>query len=338
MEKISNQNIEHESRNKEFDNFKNSALFASAVLASVPQAAEAWDYEKAPTQHIIEETLASLNLPPIEELRDAGSHVSFYIPPAEGQPTLIHIRQAHRLPGKEITPEQVLNVGTIQKEIYETIKSIAAGQPFAQYYPEGYSDEMLKNNYLKKQKATQKDFMGTLAHELIKHEGDTFSLEETIEDTAANYRVQNNGQSLSRISYGKLSALGKITLNERGISELPSKFSKLVSGDPKNFLFFYGGGLEQSYINGFITDVRGCENHDLFKKEITIEHTLEINAARERIVGNCFMEQINTTDQPYAVTVYGGMHNFEQEIDTGVGYLVLTPNSYKIEEYYNSID
>ena len=92
--------------------------------------------------------------------------------------------------------------------------------------------------------------------------------------------------------------------------------------------------------------MKGCEDVQLmasitYGNDLSDEEILRINSERETYAVSCMVDGLQGSADPYAVFVVGGAHNLSQEIEKvaeGVGYIVITPDSYPKEDMHYSLD
>ena len=326
----STQKSKESSEKPQLVSFRNAAFLASTLFALSPEGAKAWDTVDLIPPAQIEKIFDEINLPNPAELTNVEVT---YVKPSENGKYVVHIRQQHRMTDTEYLPYELSATADVQGEIYETIKAIEKEQMGTTYLPEGYSEAFI-SELLIPEAQTIKEFKQMLAT----HLDEVISGEMSITDLVKVYgkeHTRKTGTTFSRVMYGELMATGWYLLDnikeQKGITvdaAVLGNLNALIGDDPEAYLNFYQGGLVRAYNAGFISDVVGCENHNLFKQGMTYAEVLAINPEREKIVANCFQDQLQKSASLYVVTVYGGAHNFTQEIDDKTGYIVLTPNSY----------
>lgn len=320
--------------------FRDGAFFASALLAVSPEGAKAWDSTDLIPQAQIEKIFDEIKLPSPTELKDV---TVTYVRPSQNGKYVVQIRQEHRRTDKVYAPGDLAHTAAIQSEIYETIKTIEDRQMGTTYLPEGYSDTFI-TQLLIPDAQNIKAFKQIVATHIEALAAGEVSITDLVKEFGKEH-TRKTGTTFSRMTYGDFVAAGWHLLdtasNRNGIvvdDDTLGALKSLVGEDPEVYLNFYQGGLVRAYNDGYITNVVGCENHNLFKESMSYEEVIAINPEREKIVAGCFVDQLQQTSSAYVVTVYGGQHNFAQEILDETGYIVLTPKSYSIDGVDKTID
>jgi|GEM_PF-4567364 len=236
-----------------------------ATLATFSQDAHAWaDFQNEPnmSDREIDRVLQGVNLPNIEELE----HVRVFIPriSEEGR-YIVHIAQQHAGYGiVEETESDREETVDIQKKIYQTIRSVAKHYPYVTYYPEGMTQGDNGELWNNQKKVLQQVILNThRAIEKATSPGETIDVKRIFDSACASLE---NDEDLSRSMMHIISFHIQKILKDKKVPSSQYDESFLEKRNPFGDLTeYYYGAEEKAFHEGFIQNVRGCENEEMLR-------------------------------------------------------------------------
>ncbi len=316
------------------------ALFAGTLYAASPEGARAWENTPTVSPETIGAVLEQIDFPSLDTVPATVTHfVPSTIP--EGPKYVVHIRQVHKSMNTapaDLDNDAITRIVSPQQDIQSLITAVTEYRPYTTFYVEGFGQE--NNNTLVAEKRAFEQFRQVLAAEIADYKmtGD-FDVNKFFD--FLNQRI-NNGQTLTPYQYMQYAALTIDTFAQSAVAmpeALENRMQEKIlipDASPEEVLLVTYGALELSYLHDEVKDLRGCEDIQLMSTisldgSVSSEDVRRINQDRETAAVACITEQLIVQDSPYAVFVMGGAHNLSDEIAQfagGVGYIVITPDSY----------
>ncbi len=336
-----------EDRTRQQASLYKTALLSGMLYAATPDAVQAWENMPELRPEVTAAILDSIDFPDVSKL---AGEVSYIIPStsSDNPKYIVHIRQVHK--SMNTTPadldnDAITRIVSPQQDIQSLITAVTEYRPYTTFYVEGFGQE--NNNTLVAEKRAFEKFRQVLAAEIADYKmtGD-FDVNKFFD--FLDQRI-NNGQTLTPYQYMQYAALTIDTFAQSAVvmpEALASRMNEKIlipNSSPEEVLLVTYGALELSYLRDEVKDLRGCEDIQLMSSisldgSVRREDILRINQDREIAAVTCITEQLVAQDSPYAVFVMGGAHNLSDEIvryGDGVGYIVITPDSYPedVREY-----
>jgi len=272
------------------------ALFCTALYSVTPGAAKAWENIPLIDSERLEVVLEGIDFP---KLTNLPGEITHFIESKNGQ-YVVQIRQAHEevnLAPSEVSLEAVTKTATVQRNIRDIIQAIVDNRPYTTFYQEGYrqpdtalfrSDKKLYNKIL------------TGAAILHKDNWQKFSL-DSVQTFMSS--LSSNGLTLPPLQKSLMAAqLMEILENSSAPRdvEIEAFLKSLIRTPyivPSDVVLYKEGALYESFVKGYVQDIRGCEDPGAFGASLLSGEELEraivaINKARETYAVDCISDEL----------------------------------------------